>query len=59
MVTVYVPALIEAVVSIVKVEDPALVTEVGLQSAEPPAGRPLASREMTPVNPFKAFVDTI
>jgi hypothetical protein len=51
--------LIEAVESMVKVEEPAPVIEVGLKSAEAPAGRPLASKEMTPVNPLRALVDTV
>jgi len=53
------PAGVVAAVVIVKVELPPAVTEVGLNKAVAPAGKPLSEKPTVPVNPPSAVVLTV
>jgi hypothetical protein len=57
IVSVYVPAGVEALVDTVKVELPEPATDVGLNVGVAPVGRPLALNATLPVNP--AIADTL
>jgi len=54
MVTVYVPAGVEAVVARLNVEVPAPLSDAGLKLAVVPDGKPLALKVTVPVKPFRA-----
>src|SRR5579872_152014 len=50
----YVPAAVEALVGMVSVEFPEVLTAAGLKPGVVPAGSPVALRETEPLNPFTA-----
>ena len=52
------PGVVEEVVT-VNVDDPVPLIDVGLKLADAPDGNPLILRDITPVKPFKAVVDTV
>jgi hypothetical protein len=49
--TVYTPAGVEALVETVSTDDPEFVTEVGLEEADAPEGKPLALKTTLPAKP--------
>ena len=53
------PVGVLVVVETVKVEDPAPVTEVGLNEHVVPDGQPVTLRPTVPVNPLMAAIDTV
>jgi hypothetical protein len=59
MVTVELPVGVLAVVVMVRVELPPGVIDAGLNVGVAPAGRPVALKLTTPVNPFKAAALTV
>jgi len=56
MVSVELPAGVELVVDIVRVEDPEPLTDAGLKLAVAPAGKPLAAKVTLPLKPFSAVI---
>src|SRR5438067_2425302 len=55
-VSVYVPAGVAELVVTDKVEEPEVVTDIGLKLPVAPDGNPLALRFTLPVNPFNALI---
>jgi len=58
-VSVNVPAGVLAAVAIVKVEEPDVEIEAGLNAAAAPDGNPLTDRLTVSVNPFNALTETV
>lgn len=53
------PAAIEVVVVIVRVDEPAPVMDAGLNAEVAPLGKPLRLRLTTPAKPLRAVVETV
>jgi len=56
---VNVPVGVLAAVVIVKVEEPDIEIEAGLNAAAAPEGNPLTDRLTVSVNPFNALTETV